>query len=506
MPIKRKNVEDSSFFSKEVFCVKGISFSVEMVLLLLIMLLGLFLRVGYLEVPPFWVDESISSTASLNILEKGIPLLDSGVYYGRALVFHYTQAISFIVLGVSDFSARFPSVFFGLLTILLAYLVGKEYSKEKYSGLVCALLMSVFFLEVFFSKQARFYQLFQLAFFASLFFLYKSRKDSKWLIPALLSFLVAVDTQPAGLVLVPFFVLHILFFNLKKWFYSLVPIITFILEQTSFFSVTASTSLGESYVTQITAKYALLYFSFTSNMRYMLLFFIPGAIWAFFKNKILTTLLILPSLIVLLGVLFLEVFAFRYAYLVTFPLVIFSSLFIVFLIEKYRKLIFIALIALILIPSNLIYPFSYTTMLIPSSNNLNDFSAPEINFKDIPTDLLTELKTTQSPILTHYSPPVEWYIRKPDYVLPFTMTGTGSDQISRDLNGKFVDVYSGARMIYSFDSVPLGEYYYIEQGFAFMKLKGEQRTLASLLKKDCLVRYRNNDLGIFECNKVFSIK
>ncbi|HPM85921.1 MAG TPA: glycosyltransferase family 39 protein [archaeon] len=280
---------DKSFNKKEIVVFNRV-IPIEVIILIIIMLFGIYLRLGFLEIPPFWIDESISSMASLNILEKGVPLLDSGLYYGRALVFHYSQAVSILFFGSNDFAARLPSVFFGLLTILLAYLVGKEYSKEKYAGLVCALLMSVFFLEVFFSRQARFYQLFQLAFFASLFFLYKSRKDSKWLIPALLSFLIAVDTQPAGLVLVPFFVIHILLFNLKKWFYSLVPIITFILEQTSFFSVTASTSLGESYVTQITAKYALLYFSFTTNMRFMLLFFIPGAIWAFFKNKILTTL------------------------------------------------------------------------------------------------------------------------------------------------------------------------------------------------------------------------
>ena len=44
--------------------------------------------------------------------------------------FHYTMALSFILFGMTDFAARLPSVFFGSLTIILAYLIGKEYSKS----------------------------------------------------------------------------------------------------------------------------------------------------------------------------------------------------------------------------------------------------------------------------------------------------------------------------------------------------------------------------------------
>jgi hypothetical protein len=61
----------------------------------------------------------------------------------------------------------------------LAYFIGKEYSKS--GGIISALFFAVFYLEVFFSRQARYYQLFQLAFFASLYFLYKSKENPKWL-------------------------------------------------------------------------------------------------------------------------------------------------------------------------------------------------------------------------------------------------------------------------------------------------------------------------------------
>jgi len=495
------HLNQNDFLSQEIKFNK-FSVKVELVLLLFILIIGFYLRIGFLGVPPFWVDESISSVASLNILEKGLPLLDSGLLYDSALIFHYSQAISMLIFGVNDFAARFPSVVFGLLTIVLAFFVGREYSKK--AGLVAALFVSIFFLEVFFSKQARFYQLFQLAFFASLFFLYKSGKNYKWIYPALACFLVAVDTQPAGLVLVPFFVVHILWFNLKKWFFSLVPIATFIFNQLTFFSITSSSSIStvlvEKSAQQLSILYMLDYFSFTINMRYLLVFFIPGLIWSFFKNKVLTSLIILPSLIVLSGIFFLDVFAFRYAYFFSFPVILFSSLLLVFLAEKYGKILFVAIIALVLIPSNLFYPFSYVTMLVPSQNNLNDFSAPEINFKTIPLETLNELKKSESIIITHYSPPVEWYIKKPDLVMPFTMTGQGNDAISYNKNGLFVDIYSGAPMIYDVNALPDKKFFYIEQGFAFSKLKGEQINFISEMKNKCSLIHENNDLKVYSCN------
>ncbi|MFH1210276.1 MAG: glycosyltransferase family 39 protein, partial [archaeon] len=136
----------------------------EIIFLSIILVFALFLRIYNLGNSGLWIDESISSIVSKNIIEKGVPLLDSGWFYGSAYFFHYIQAF-FLLFGNTDFLARFSSVIFGLLTIVLAYFIGKEYSKS--GGIISALFVSVFFLEVFFSRQARYYQLFQLMFFLS---------------------------------------------------------------------------------------------------------------------------------------------------------------------------------------------------------------------------------------------------------------------------------------------------------------------------------------------------
>jgi len=118
---------------------------VWIILLGIVLLFGLFLRISYLDAPSFWVDESISSNAAVKILEKGFPIFDSGAFYSRAMLFHYSQSISMIIFGINDFGARFPSVIFGLLTIILAYLFGKEFGGKK-AGLMMALFCSIFFL------------------------------------------------------------------------------------------------------------------------------------------------------------------------------------------------------------------------------------------------------------------------------------------------------------------------------------------------------------------------
>jgi len=194
---------------------------VEITLLAAILLFAFFIRIYALGNAPFWIDESISSIASTSILEKGLPIFDSGAMYNRALVFHYIQAF-FLNFGSTDFMARFFSVICGLLTVFLAYKIGKEYSKS--GGLISALFMAVFYLEVFYSRQARFYQLFQLMFFLSLYLLYKSKENPKFIYLALISFFITVDTQIAGFILIPFFIGHMLIYNKKQKYLSFITL------------------------------------------------------------------------------------------------------------------------------------------------------------------------------------------------------------------------------------------------------------------------------------------
>lgn len=232
-------------------------------------------------------------------------------------------------------------------------------------------------------------------------------------------------------------------------------------------------------------SYIERYTSYTTNLGYFLILFIPGLVLSFFRKRRLTILLTLPSFLLLFGVFFVKMFALRYSYFFIFPLILYVSLLFSFLYEKYGKIILITLLFLIIVPSNLIFPLSYVNVLAPISYNFNDASAPEINYKNISNDLLTLLRSNT--LVSYFSPSIEWYIKKPDYVIPFSMTGL--DESSSD-----VDVYSGAKMFNSLNKT----FYLIVDNFSFSKLNSTQ--VDSLMRLNCEINYTGNDFKIYLCN------
>jgi hypothetical protein len=460
----------------------------ELWILMGILVFAFFLRVYALGNAPLWIDESTSAMASRQIVEKGIPRFDSGLLYSRAYSFHYLQAF-FILFSQSEFSARFVSVIFGMLTIVLAYFIGKEYSKK--GGLIAALFFAVFYLEVFYSRQARFYQMFQFFFFLSLYLLYKSKKDIRWIYPALISFFITLDIQIEGLILSPFFIVYIIAYTKEKWL-SIFPLIPLVKK----FMPAVGLSTKS---TEVAVNYASEYFSKISNMAYVLLLSVFGVVWAFIKNKKLTILMVAPAIITLIGVFSLQTFALRYSYFFVFPVVLYSSLLFSFLYEKFGKIMLVPIFILLILPSNLIFPHTYTNVIIPISYNLNDLSAPETNYKVIPQDLMAELKNPHNTVISLFSSNVEWYIKKPNYVIPFTMNGIGEDQISMiNSNNKTVDRYSGAEIL-NYSNLPAKPYYVLGDFFSASKLKPEQRENFENLTSNCTEKYASDDLVIWKC-------
>ena len=460
----------------------------EIVILVLILLCGAGLRLYYLGSAPLWVDESISAVASSAILDRGVPLLDSGVWYGRAYFFHYEQAF---VLGLwhSDAALRLISVLFGLLTIVLGYFIGREYS--KFGGVLTALFLAFFYLEVFYSRQGRFYQLFQLAFFLSLYLLYKSREKTWLLWPALGAFVIAFDTHLAGVVLAPFFAIHIFSHEKRsRWWKALFTLLPFLYYRTS--SVSAVSKSIDS-----TLNYAGLISPYTRNIQYLLIFFIPGMIWAFMKRKYLTFLMIAPSLILLIGLFFVKTFAFRYAYFFAFPLALYASLLIAFLYERYGKIMLVPLAIILILQSNIFFPLTYVTLIKPSAATHNDASAPIIDYKNIPHSLSQELQRPETQLMTLFSPPVTWYIKKPQYVFPFSLDGRGTDQVSYNAtDGSVVDIYSGALIR---TTRPKGEFYFLADSFSLSKLKPEQKERFEVIVADCSIVYGGRDVMVYRC-------
>ncbi|MEK6855564.1 MAG: glycosyltransferase family 39 protein [Nanoarchaeota archaeon] len=460
----------------------------EIILLSLIILFGVFLRLYSLGNSPLWVDESISSETAKQILNTGVPRFESGMIDTRAFVFHYIQSF-FMIFGINEFSVRLVSVLFGILTIFFGYYIGKEYSKS--GGIIFALFLSVFYLEVFFSRQARMYQMFQLLFFLSIYFLYKSKENVKYLYWGLIILIVCYDTHIAGIVLAPFFLIYILVYNRNKWYLSFVPVFLLIW---NFMPIAGLSSNS----VENTVSYASSYLAYLKNWYYLVVLFVLGGIWSFFKKKELTFLILTPSLLMLFGVFSLETFALRYEYFFIFPLVMYSSLLIAFLYDKYGKIILIPLLILFIVPSNLFYPLNYVNIITPINYNYNDASAPYTDYKNLPTDLLLKLKSNTT-LISFFSLDVKWYVKNPDFVIPFSLDGRGNDQISfNSSNGNLVDRYSGVRIL-NYSNLPEIPYYVLADSFSVSKLKPSQNINFNTLIANCSLSYSATDLKVYSC-------
>lgn len=170
----------------------------------LILLLGLILRLISLN-QSLWLDETTTALVSKmslgDLFTKFLPGdFHPPLYY---LLVKYWVAI----FGNSEFLLRLPSVFFGVATIYLIFLIGKEVFGRNV-GLMASVLLATSGLHVYYSQEARMYSL--ATFLVSLAFFTFLKK--KWLVLSLVLLLVGL-TDYVSLFVVPVFLL----LSYKQW-------------------------------------------------------------------------------------------------------------------------------------------------------------------------------------------------------------------------------------------------------------------------------------------------
>ena len=104
-----------------------------------------------------WLDEAINVLASQNYSFWGMitkyPIGDFHPPGYFALLWVWTR-----IGGVGEIWVRFPSVIFGVATIWLVYLLGKELFNKKI-GILAAFLLAIAPLHIYYSQEARMYSL-----------------------------------------------------------------------------------------------------------------------------------------------------------------------------------------------------------------------------------------------------------------------------------------------------------------------------------------------------------
>lgn len=161
-------------------------------ILLVISIFGIILRMNNLGSLTFWQDEAIQTYAAIGLMQQGIPVMPSGMIYSRAFLDTLLIAQSFKIFGINEFAARMPSALFGVLTIPLIYLAGKELGNKRV-GIIAALLITFSVFENIYNRDARMYSQFQFLYLLTAFLFYIYIKNKNWkIIPAIIgSFILA---------------------------------------------------------------------------------------------------------------------------------------------------------------------------------------------------------------------------------------------------------------------------------------------------------------------------
>ena len=219
-------------------------------ILVIIFVLAAFLRLYKLgAVPPalYWDEASLGYNA-YSILKTGfdehhnfMPLTNFAAYGDyKPPLYIYATVPSIAVFGLNEFAVRFPSAFFGFLTVVLVYFLTKKLflngpflkikKVEIDVPIIATFLLAISPWHLQFSKAA--FEANLGLFFSTLgiYLFFKFAKDSQlWFLPSLLSFMAGMYTFTGQRLFVPF-ILLILFLQfwkdvIKSWKYVTVSLV-----------------------------------------------------------------------------------------------------------------------------------------------------------------------------------------------------------------------------------------------------------------------------------------
>lgn len=113
------------------------------IILTIIAVLGVWTRWRYMEAGVFQIDEFISMLAIRMILEKGEPILPSGLYYDHGLVFSYIGALIAYAAGDNLLAVRWWSLIAAVLAVVALWVTAWRLYDSPWWGLIPALYLAL---------------------------------------------------------------------------------------------------------------------------------------------------------------------------------------------------------------------------------------------------------------------------------------------------------------------------------------------------------------------------
>ncbi|MCB0057758.1 MAG: glycosyltransferase family 39 protein [Caldilineaceae bacterium] len=177
---------------------------------------GAWWRLLYIQQVGLHVDEYVSLYAATRILDGGLPILPSGMFYGRGLLTSYLAAGAMALGGINAVIGRLPSVVMGALGIVVIFAMGRSEWNARV-GLLAAVALALLAEAIDAAGRVRFYAQFMLWTMLTLWAAYRMtrRPEAGWRLPWLVVtfFTLALFTQEEMILLYPVIIVGLLLWN-----------------------------------------------------------------------------------------------------------------------------------------------------------------------------------------------------------------------------------------------------------------------------------------------------
>jgi len=189
-------------------------------ILLLVCIYALVVRFKNIGVLSYWGDDGQTFLGTFGVLNYGFPKLPSGNIFYHTIFHYYLRVIPSFIFGINEVSLRFPSAFFGTLTIPLIFIFIKDLLNNKYIALTASIIAAFSAWQIEFSREIRQYSEFQFFYLLSIYLFYRGffKEEKKFKIAALVFIFLTTIIHELGFTLIFLFIALLIYKKFKGFF------------------------------------------------------------------------------------------------------------------------------------------------------------------------------------------------------------------------------------------------------------------------------------------------
>lgn len=424
-------------------------------ILILLLISGLLIKSYIAMSTSLWHDEAITANAAISLLQNGVPDFPSGYEYWRGFPHTLMVAASGYVFGITDFSLRLPSIILSSLTVILTYLIGKEFY-DKDIGLIASAFVTFSALQIAWATQVRMYVMLQFLYLLTVLLIYQSVERKKSIdIIGLMAILVISNFVHVTSRILPFVAIAYWLYrtDVFKSDHRIKTIGTLFLILATIIALDFSSTVSFLHIfSRLTFNPENIYYYYKlvfKNILVLTSLGLIGSVLMLRKNLrpgILMIISVFPALCIYL--LYVDGVSERYIFFSVPFLAIWTALTIKssslkakeIINNKIDKNISFKIIAVIL---------TLLTLLVGSGFDFSEGQyRPEIDEKSV-YSYIGDNADQSDILITQWTPSASYYYKNPDYSLygDNSSEGYNSSYYREDYSFKEVDVYSGAEFI-----------------------------------------------------------